>query len=186
MFSAVGSCAQVAPGSPASRRYTFVLRRQDINKAGCHLPPLSLFARARGLLLSSAGATEDVHDAVVAFVATVLPRVTPGLEHRNLSAPRSGPRGRIGRRELVDDPVVAHAREAFDHVQGGAGSLEGGLLVEVRRLDNQGVTLPPAARVAGPLADPFGEMRPFVRGNDPRQAGGQLAEHNDIAWRLEN
>ena len=41
----------------------------------------------------------------------------------------------------------------FDHMQGGAGSLEGNLVVETRGLDDQGVALPPAARVPGPLAD---------------------------------
>src|SRR5688572_20117424 len=94
--------------------------RRSSGGLGCSLSSLRRFAVAGGLAVRSPGALEDVDDAVISFVAAVLVRATLALQHRNLSGPWLRPRRRIARGELVDDPVGAHSREAFDNVETGA------------------------------------------------------------------
>src|SRR6185436_8022242 len=131
---------------------------------------LTLLARIacgalRGLFLRVARAPENVRHPVVPFVAGILVQGTLGRGHRNFRAPGPGPRAGIVNRELVEDPVSAHTREAFDDMQGRTRSLERGSVREIRRVDDERVALPPAERVASPPPDVFGDVRSPVGGD---------------------
>ena len=149
------------------------------------LPAWIACGSLRGLFLREASAPEDVRHAVVPFVAGILVQRTLGRDHRNFRAPWPGPRVGIVNRKLVEDPVGAHAREAFDDMQGGTRSLERGPVGEIRRVDDERVALPAAARVAGPLPDVFRDVRPPV-GRDQTRRGCQLPDHQDVARRLDD
>src|SRR6185436_17000950 len=115
---------------------------------GCSV--LSPWIALRGLFLGVASAPEDARHAVVAFMAGILEQRPLGGDHRNFRAPWPGPCGGIVNRKLVEDPVGADAREAFDDMQRCTRSLERGPVGEIRRVDDERVALPAAARVAGP------------------------------------
>src|SRR6185312_15940902 len=107
------------------------------------------------LFLGEASAPENVRHTVVPLVAGILVQGTLGRGHRYFSTPCPAPCVRIVNRELIEDRVGAHAREALDDVQSRARSLERRLLGEIRRVDNQRVAFPPAARVASPTPNVF-------------------------------
>ena len=87
--------------------------------------------------------------------------------HRHFSGPWSGPGLGIFGREAVEKRVLRNAGEAFDDAQVPAGAAEGRLAGEVRRLDNERIPLPTAARISHPLPDAVGRMRAPVEGNEP-------------------
>src|SRR3974390_418722 len=91
------------------------------------------------------GAAEDVGQTVIAFMTGKLINRAKGRPHRQLHAPGLGPRGRIFHRELVQDRVLAGAREALHHVEILARSAEVGLAREIRGGHNERVALPAAS-----------------------------------------
>ena len=117
----------------------------------------------QGRLLIGTPTREQVHHRVIALVACVLEQVVEGVAG---VTPPHGQRDRVGRRvcrgvldrELVVDGVDVAQREAFNQPQRPAGPSVcrlddvGGLqvaavqpVVEMDRLDDQGVALPVTA-----------------------------------------
>src|SRR5260370_14167939 len=84
-----------------------------------------------------------------------------------LDGPRPRPHSRIFDRDLVRDGVWSDARPALDEVQVLARAKHVGFRTEVGHVDDEGIALAMAARVAEPLADAG------------RQVGGPV--HDDIA-----
>ena len=106
-------------------------------------------------------------------MARVLVHAVAAL-HGQGGGERRGERGRVVHGVLVEQGVVGHPAEALGQVQGRSGAdgmrhrrVEAGRLVaEVRGLDDQGVAVPVAARVAHPLGDALGQMPAPVEGHD--------------------
>src|SRR5262245_47580916 len=97
-----------------------------------------------------------------------------------LSRPRPRPRMGILDGVLVLDRGWIDERKALGHLQGVGGSLIVGarrLVVEVRRLDNQRVLLPVAARIAQPGAHRLRRMWTSIEWNDPRIVIGLREDH---------
>src|ERR1700730_16681511 len=84
-----------------------------------------------------------------------------------LDGPWPRPHGRIFDLDLVFERGRAGPRPAFDQMQVLARSLEIGLRTEVRHVDDEGVALPAATRVAIPLADVGRQMRAPVHDDVP-------------------
>src|ERR1700736_4224324 len=84
-----------------------------------------------------------------------------------LDGPWPRPHGRIFDLDLVFERGRAGRRPAFDQMQVLARSLKIGLRAEVRHVDDEGVALPAATRVAIPLADIGRQMRASVHDNVP-------------------
>ena len=127
--------------------------------------------------------------AVVPLVAGVLVDRPVGLRHRIRHGPRPRPRRRIVDREAIVERVGVDAREALDEVQILARSAEVRPVGEVRRVDDQRVALPAAARVAHPRAEARGEMRTAVERNDARvvdHLGEEQSRSSGVCtiWRL--
>ena len=118
--------------------------------------------RFRERLLVHAGADEQRRQPVVPLVAPrlVVDPVLPVALPRQLLAdrPRRHPRRRILDRHLVFERVLVEARVAFDQAPVRARFAEGELGREVGGLDDQGVALPAAARIAVPQTDPGRRM----------------------------
>ena len=115
-----------------------------------------------------------------------------GLQHRHRGAPGPRPGRRVVDRELVEQRLRAGAREALDemHVFVGAARLTeerqrgDALGFEVRRLDDECVLLPSAARDARVAADRRPGRRRIVQGHDPRVVD-HLGVNHDVIARLE-
>ena len=105
--------------------------------------------------------------------------------HQHLRGPRARPGGGVADRELVEQRVGVQPREALDEVRAGARIAERGLGEEVAGRDDQRVALPARARVADPLADARGQMRPAVERDEPC-AVDHLVEDRHVAGRLED
>src|SRR4051812_17975983 len=101
------------------------------------------FGRA---LLVLARAGQQVREAVIALVARVLEQRTDALLPRDFRRPWPRPRGGVVHGEAVHQRVVAGAREALRQLHVRARSLERRFVGEVRRLDDERVAVPPAAR----------------------------------------
>jgi hypothetical protein len=144
----------------------------------------------RGCLgLVSASPPENARERVVALVARVLEYRTLDLDHWRGHRPR--PRERHWRvdRELVIEVVGVEAFEAFGHFHVAAkapcrAALEH-LVIEVRRLDDEGIAVPAAPRVAEPLADAVAQVRPSVERDDARVVN-HLDEDGYVLFRLHN
>src|SRR5262245_57494330 len=95
----------------------------------------------------------------------VLPEGPLDFLNGHFSRPRPGPHPRIFHRELVENRVFVGPRDSFTHVQ-FLVSLERSAVFEIGGVDDQGVTLPMADRVAHPLADVLGQMWTPVQAND--------------------
>src|SRR4051794_11617736 len=116
-----------------------------------HPPPLpveytSLASLLAGFFFDTRGA-QDVRQAVVALVASVLVNGTLRLQERHFSRPRPGPGRGVVHGEGVGDGVGPDAREALRHLDGRGRIPEAHAIVEVRRFDDERVALPVAARV---------------------------------------
>src|SRR5438105_358338 len=120
-------------------------------------PPLdSLPVGVCLLFLDRAGASQNTAHPLVAFVTRRLEDlIAPivGLDERHLNRPRPGERRRILDRHAVDDHVRLHALVPLDETEVLCGAEEIRLVREIRRLDDQRVGLPTAARVSKPLPD---------------------------------
>src|SRR5262245_40659815 len=105
---------------------------------------------------------------------------------QRLCRPRPRPRVGILDGVLVLDRGRIDERKALGHLQGIGGSLIVGarrLVVEVRRLDNQRVPLPVAARTAQPGAHRLRRMWTSIERNDP-PIGIRLREDYRVTRRL--
>src|SRR5213594_966879 len=98
-----------------------------------------------GSLLVSSGPGEDVSQTVIPFMAGVFKQRTHALLHGQFCGPGSCPSERIFDGESIEDRVLGHAGEALNQTHILAGSLESGLVVEVRCLHDQGLPFPAAA-----------------------------------------
>ena len=103
---------------------------------------------------------------------------------RQRRRPRRGPGGGVGERHLVVEGVGAGQGEPLDEMEALGGSAVVAVLREVAGLDDQGVAVPAAARVAVPLADGVGEMGAPVEGDDPRVVE-RLADERHGVGRLD-
>src|SRR2546425_4194140 len=88
------------------------------------------------------------------------------LGQGDLHGPGLGISRRIIDCELVDERVGVETPETFDEPHVRAGSSEGRLIREIRRLDDQPVAVPMTNRVSIPQADGLWKMRTSVDGND--------------------
>src|SRR5271170_5432581 len=79
-----------------------------------------------------------------------------------LYGPWPRPHGRIFDRDLVGEGLRPSARPSLDEMQVLARSEDIGFRTEVGHVDDEGIALPMAARVAEPLADAGGQMRAAV------------------------
>jgi len=99
-------------------------------------------------LFFGSGSHEYVGQTIVAFVTGIFKHRLLHARHRERATPRSRPGVRIIHCELVVEGVGINAREAFDHVQRFAEVAvevsDEGLVVEMRGLNNEGVTVPMA------------------------------------------
>jgi hypothetical protein len=128
-------------------------------------------------LLCDARSSEDASHGVIPLVTGVFVDGIPTLAHRNHCCPRSCPHRRIFDSELVEKRVSVGAREALDQVRVLARVGQAGFALEIRRVDNQRVSLPVAARVSLPLTNaPMGTP---MQGNDASVVD-HLVENHDI------
>src|SRR5882672_12774493 len=93
-------------------------------------------------------AAEKVRHPVVSLVAGILVHHIACLVQRNGGRPRCCPRSWIARGDLIVDSIGVEAGEAFDQAQALGGASELVLTVEIRRFDDERVSLPAAAGVA--------------------------------------
>ena len=151
--------------------------------------PWSLLLRLRALLLFAferARRGQRVGQTVVPLVAGVLVEHPVGAEPWNRHGPRPNPRLRIAHRELVVDRRLVDAAKALDqhHLLRRAAERRGARRIrEVRRLDDQRVALPPAARVSQPLPHRPRNVRTAVHGDEARLVN-LLLEDRHVPGRL--
>src|SRR5262249_52693004 len=100
-----------------------------------------------------ASACQTTRHCVVAFMARVLEDGTCGFDYRNFGRPRSSECFRILDGELIEKSVGIHTMKAFGYTHVLACTAEGGFICEIRRLDNQCVSFPAAARIALQLSN---------------------------------
>src|SRR5215471_12404021 len=100
--------------------------------------------------------------------------------------PGLGPHGRIFDRHLIFDRGWSGPRPALDQVQVLARAFKIGLRAEVCHVDDEGVALSVAARIAIPLTDIGGQVRAAVHDNValPPLALADVVEDRDAAGRL--
>ncbi|MQA28451.1 MAG: transposase [Luteitalea sp.] len=119
----------------------------------CGLPGWGL----RSSILDGAGAGQDVRNRLVPLVTRILVEWLFRPDHVDLGRPASRVPRRVLDRELVEEGIGVGAGETLDqpHVRAGR-PIVGEVRYrpgEVGRLDDEGLTLPAAARIPGPLAD---------------------------------
>ena len=103
-------------------------------------------------------------------------------DHR---CPWFGPRRRVEDGDFVVDGARGDTCEAFNEMQVVGRSEKVALGGEVRRIDDQGVSVPSAPRVPAPLRDALAEMRTPIQGNDTSVVERLHHEHN-VSGRLQN
>src|SRR6266702_7417401 len=113
-------------------------------------------------------------------MARILKYRTRSSGHRNLHGPRLRKRRRIVDGKLIEERIRIEAPEAFDEAHVLAGASESRLVGEIRRLEDQGIALPMAARVPLPLADMLWQMRTPVDGDDTGLMS-HLDENHDVS-----
>src|ERR1700704_3654617 len=132
------------------------------------------------LLFVGASGAQDVPKAVVAFVARILER---RLRRILREVHRERPRLRPRRRVLVAHRPLNGLRrgrpEPFDEAQLLARAPIRGALEEVRGLDDQGVAVPAAARIAHIGTDAGSNVRAAVKRNDTRLMDHLVADGHE-------
>ncbi len=133
---------------------------------------LHLLAPRRSLLFLADRRQQSL-ETVVALMARVLDELSVLRMHEELDGPRCREHGVVhgraiadligrGARELLDDPeLVAH--QGVEHLD----AVEVPIRLLVRRLDDQRVAFPVAARIADPLRHAAREVRAAVDRDDP-------------------
>src|SRR4030095_673006 len=109
-------------------------------------------------------ALQDEFESRVAFVTRVLVDEIVGVPERHHQRPRARPGRRIVEGDFVVDRLRTYPGEALGELELLGSGPETGL--QVAGLDHQGVALPPAARIAGPLVHACPSMGPVVQRND--------------------
>src|SRR5262245_30060323 len=142
----------------------------------------SLLLRKRFLISRAA---QNIHQRVVPFVARVLEDALVGLRHRYGRAPRTRERGRVVHGELVQQRVLVDASETLDEMELVVSPAKTGPAVEVRRVDDERVALPLAARIAQPRPHAGRDVRTAVQRNDPRVVN-HLVGDDDVARHLKD
>src|SRR5207302_251073 len=138
-----------------------------------------------GSLLFGPSARERVGQTVISLVTGVLEDRTCRLLPRHLRRPGSCPGRRIVDRELIADAVLVHAREALGQPHALARALERELVREVRRVNDQCLTLPMTAVAPGPLPNAWRQMRTSVQRNDANVVE-HLGENHHVSRSLHN
>src|SRR5205085_5004871 len=111
-----------------------------------------------------ASSTQGVLQPIIPLMTGVLPEWSRDLVNRHFSRPGSDPHPRILHGKLVENGVLAAACDPFSHVQ-VLGSRERTQICEIGGVDHQSIALPVPDRVAHPLMDVPGQMRP-AQAND--------------------
>src|SRR5687768_3405693 len=146
------------------------------------------FSRA---LLVGAGAAEDARDADVRLVARELEDWPVGFLQIVEGRPGTRPRLRIIDRELVFDLIVRDARETLGDLHGvrrsaaAAAAADGITPVEIRRLDDERLAFPAAARHPDPLLQAGRRRRTVVERDDPRVVD-HLGQDHDVPLTLDD
>src|SRR4029453_16828544 len=96
---------------------------------------------------------EEVEHTQVGLVTRVLDQLPFGGPHWQQHRPWLLPGSRVADRQSELEPALAHTGVALGQMQTGRGPAVVVLAVEIRCLDDQSVTFPPAARVADPSPD---------------------------------
>src|SRR5262245_14455991 len=101
-----------------------------------------------------------MNDIEIVFMAGVLEHLLAGIDlvPRNERRPWPGPRRGIGNGELVVDGIRRHTSETLgdrERRRIGAEEQHALLGLEVRRLDDERRSIPVAARITKPLAQPL-------------------------------
>src|SRR2546426_5629585 len=117
-------------------------------------------------LLFFAAAIQDTRHSVISLVTGVLENPALALPPGNCGRPGFRPGCWILECDFVIDRVGIETREALDHMQAAGRTSEVRLVGEIRRIDDQCVAVPMAARVAEVLADALVQMRTPVQRDD--------------------
>src|SRR5712691_4903131 len=164
----IGAGATLTVAIPVSRSPT----RLVISEA---LPRLGLLRRIFRRLFQGTRGGQDARQAVVALVARVLEHLLVGLPHRQGHGPGLGPDRRVVDGVLIQKGIRVDAAEPLGEPQvlvwtvskAAQTQRPGALAPEFLRLDDEGVTVPAAARLAFPLTDIRRKARPPVERNNP-------------------
>src|SRR4030095_16733283 len=154
--------------------------------AASNQPPAVPLSRASsGSRLGLSLAAQDVRQTIVPFVTRVFEDVLADARDGHLALPRNVPGLRIGYRELVLDRVRVDHRVALGHLQLVGGPAPVPPFVEISSLDDQCVSVPPAARVAAQPLDPIARARPAVERYDARHTH-HLRHDDECLWGLDD
>jgi hypothetical protein len=121
---------------------------------------------------------------VVAFVAGVLERLLRSRLEWKLECPGTRPRRRVLNGGAISNRRWSGAPESFDDMQTPGRTVKPDFFIDVRRVHNQGVTVPPTNRIAEPPL----QVRADVRTADADDAGivDLLGENHDVRRRLDD
>src|SRR5262249_34898059 len=131
-----------------------------------------------GPLRHSRAPEHPAHDDVVPLVTRVLVYRLLTLLQSEHGRPRLGPRRGVVNGDFVAERIWSDPREAFDDAQGFRGPHEVAGTGEIRRVDDEGVAFPSAARVAAQFADARWKVRTPVDRNDASFMNGLEGEHD--------
>jgi hypothetical protein len=98
-------------------------------------------------------AAEDPEQTIVAFMAGVLIKRNTAGDHRDLRLPGFREHRRVIDREFVEKRIGSGLREALCKTEIFVGSPEFAFVGEIRRFDDECISLPMAARITEPLTD---------------------------------
>src|SRR6185503_10895947 len=104
----------------------------------------------RFLFLEDAGPLHDTNHRVISFMARIFVELVARLPMRPrvFTRPRLVPGCGIFNREPVQQRLIVDTGEPLSHLELFRRTAEAGLVIEVRRFDNQRITFPAADRVA--------------------------------------
>src|SRR5688572_5451132 len=172
----------VASRSPAPAIAIISVFFIDIALSPSVLTPCTGF-RLLGCLfvLQNAGTFHYADHCVVAFVTRVLVQLIAGPANGPgvFTRPRLVPGRRIFNCKPIEERFVVDAVEPFGDLQTIRRAAEPRLVVEVGRLNDQGIAFPPPDRVAKPIPDAIGPMRRPVEMDDSHVVN-HLGEDHDV------
>ena len=138
-------------------------------------------------LLGRAIAAQHVRQGVVGLVAGELVDRPLGAGHRQLALPRPCERRRVVDLELVQQRVPVEQAESLDQMElvvppevAAGFAVVAASVLEVRRVHDQRAALPPADRMAQPLAHARWRVRPSVEVHDAGIVNHLGVDDNDI------
>src|SRR5262245_29369815 len=159
------------------------------HKENTPVPFLWLFSFLRGLFRSllffQPRTNQRVHQTVIPFVAGVFEQWTDSLLQRQLCSPGSAPCRLVLNCELILNRFSIGPRETLDDTQIFARASERILSVEIHRFYNEGIALPAAPGITGPLTYISRNVWTPIHRNNP-DVVCLLEQDHDVSRRLDN